>query len=115
MDTVTHHTNYIVIAPDKPTDKALVKKISQAMADIEDIQEAHLPAVIAIGSASTPALVLFVVVDENSDGDNLLALLKSKINGGLFRKTEIEIKIVPPNFHLLPSIRNTQCLIGWRD
>ena len=115
MDTITAHTNYIVLAPDKPTQKALVKKISQALADIDDIREAHLPNVIEFGLSNTPKLTLFAVVNGGCDHEQLTTLLHSKINGGFFNKHAIAIKIIPEDFPLLESIRDTNCLVGWRD
>ena len=115
MDTITAHTNYIVLAPTTPTPKTLVKKISQAMADIDDIREAHLPNVIEFGISNTPELTLFAVASSECNQEQLKATLHSKINGGFFNKKAIAIKIIPEDFPLLQSIRDTDCLIGWRD
>lgn len=115
MDTLTAHTNYIVLAPSKPTDKALVKKISQAVADIDVIREAHLPDVIEFGLSNSPVLTLFAVVSAASDQDKLMETLNAKINAGFFNKKTIDIKIIPENFPLLQAIRDTNCLLGWRD
>ena len=115
MDTITAHTNYIVLAPTHPTHKGLLKKISLAMAEIEDIREAHLPNVIEFGPNNTPELTLFAVVNGDCNRDQLKELLHSKINSGFFNKNAVAIKIIPEDFPLLESIRDTNCLIGWRD
>ncbi len=115
MDTITAQTNYIVLAPDQPTDKALVKKISQTLADIESIHEAHLPHVIELGKSNEPQLTLFAIVADDVDQSDLWNFLNAKINGGFFRKTRIDIKVIPKNFPLLQAIRDTNCLVGWRD
>lgn len=115
MDTITAQTNYIVLAPDVPTDKALVKKISQTLADIESIHEAHLPHVIELGKPNEQTLTLFAIVGDDIDQGDLWKLLNAKINGGFFRKKRIDVKIIRKNFPLLQSIRDTNCLVGWRD
>lgn len=115
MDTITAHTNYIVLAPSTPTDPALVKKVSQAMADIESIFEAHLPDVIEFGLTNKPVLTLFAVVADDCDTDELKDALNTKVNGGFFKKKTIDIKVISQNFPLLQSIRDTNCLVGWRD
>lgn len=115
MDTITAHTNYIVLAPSHPTDPALVKKVSQAMADIEAIREAHLPDVIEFGLSNKPRLTLFAVVANDCDTDELKEALNAGVNGGFFKKKTIDIKVIPQNFPLLQAIRDTDCLVGWRD
>lgn len=115
MDTITAHTNYIVLAPSEPTEQSLVKKISSAMADMEAIREAHLPDVIEFGLNNSPSLTLFAVVDTDCDFDQLKATLDGKINSGFFNKKSIDIKIIPKSFPLLQAIRDTDCLVGWRD
>ena len=115
MDTITTLTNYIVLAPSTPTHKGLVKKISQAMADIDDIREAHLPNVIEFGLNNSPELTLFAVVNSECNQEQLKKTLHAKINGGFFNKNTVALKIVLEDFPLLQAIRDTDCLIGWRD
>ncbi len=115
MDTITAHTNYIVLAPSQPTDPALVKKVSQAMADIDAIREAHLPDVIEFGLANTATLTLFAVIANDENADVVKEQLHTELNSVPFNKKAIDIKIIPMNFPLLQSIRDTDCLVGWRD
>jgi hypothetical protein len=115
MNIVSNHTNYIVAPPTAPNDQSLVKKISTLLADIDDITEAHLPCLIEFGKSTESKPALFVVVTDQCDRRSLHSLLHKKINGGLFNRKSIEIKIVQADFPLLQSVRDTQCLIGWRD
>lgn len=115
MDTITAHTNYIVLAPEKPTNETLLKKVSQVLADIEEISEAHLPHVIQLGTNNAPVLTLFAVVSEEGDYGHLQNLLNTKINGGFFRKNRVAVKIISQNFPLMQSIKDANCLVGWRD
>ncbi|MEM7256142.1 MAG: hypothetical protein AAF404_02015 [Pseudomonadota bacterium] len=115
MDTVSSQTNYIVVPPSTPNDEGLVKKISQILADIEDIKEAHLPCLIEFGKSTQLKPALFVVVSDPCDRAQLYAVLDKKLNRGFFNRNPIEIKVVPGDFALLQSVRDAQCLIGWRD
>lgn len=115
IDIVSNHTNYIVAPPPKPNDVALVKRISNLLADLEDIKEAHLPRVIEFSKSTESRMALFVVVSDSCDRPALYNLLDKKLNRGFFKRHFIEIKIVQNDFPLLQSVRDTQCLIGWRD
>jgi len=115
IDTVSNQTNYIVVPPAVPNDDALIKKISGLLADIEDIKEAHLPCLIEFGKSTESKQALFIVVNDNCDRAMLYDELNRKLNRGFFKRNTMEIKIVPDNFPLLQSVRDAQCLIGWRD
>ena len=115
IDTVSNHTNYVVVPPSAPNDESLVKKISAILADIEEIKEAHLPGLIEFGKSTQSVSALFVVVSDQCDRPALFELLNKKINNGFFKRNAIEIKIVQSDFPLLQSVRDTECLIGWRD
>lgn len=115
MDIVSNHTNYIVVPPATPNDDGLVKKISGILSEIDEIKEAHLPCLIEFGKSTESKQALFVVVTERCDCPALYDLLNKKLNSGFFNRKAIAIKIVQPDFLLLQSVRDAQCLIGWRD
>lgn len=115
MDTISSYTNYIVVPPSVPNDEGLVKKISQILADIDDIKEAHLPCLIEFGKSTQSKPALFVVVTEQCDRAGLHGQLNKKLNSGFFNRKSLDIKVVTPDFPLLQSVRDAQCLIGWRD
>lgn len=115
MDTLSTNTSYIVVAPEKPTDKGLIKRISRAVADLENVKEAHLPAIIELGKFDSPRLTLFVVVDKASDTQSVTDLLQQRLSGWFSLTSKVDLKVVDADFPMLNSIRETGCVIGWRD
>lgn len=115
MDTLSTNTSYVVVAPEKPADKALIKRISRSMADLEEIREAHLPAVIELGKFESQKLMLFVVVDHGTDVMAVTQLLEQRLSGWFRLTSHIDLKVVKPDFPMLDSVRDTGCVIGWRD
>ncbi len=115
MDTLSTDTSYIVVAPDKPTDKSLIKRISRAVADLENVKEAHLPAIIELGKFDSPRLTLFVVVEKSTDAQSVMDLLKRRLSGWFSLTSKVEMKVVDADFPMLDAIRETGCVIGWRD
>ena len=115
MDTITTQNNYIVVPPTTPNDKSTTRKISRMLEDLEDIREAHLPAIIEFGESTQAQPALFLLVTDNCDKNSLHTIIDQKINGGFFRRKSISIKVINENFPLLQSIRDARCLIGWRD
>ena len=115
MDTLSTNTNYIVVAPEKPVDKALIKRISRAVGDLEDVKEAHLPAVIELGKFDSPQLTLFVVVDKSADMQTVVDLLSRRLSGWFSLTSKVDLKVVDSDFPMLDSVRETGCVIGWRD
>ena len=104
IDTVSNHTNYIVVPPSMPNDESLVKKISSLLAEIEEIKEAHLPCLIEFGKSTDSKTALFVVVEDQCDRPALSSLLDKKLNSGFFNRKSIEIKVVQSDFPLLQSV-----------
>jgi hypothetical protein len=115
MDTLSTNTSYIVVAPEKPADKGLTKRISRAVADIESVKEAHLPTVIELGKFDAPRLTLFVVVEKATDTQKVADLLKQRLSGWFSLTSKVDLKVVDQDFPMLDSVRETGCVIGWRD
>ena len=115
MDTLSTNTNYIVVAPEKPADKGLIKRISRAVGDLEDVKEAHLPAVIELGKFDSPHLTLFVVVEKSANTQVVQDLLKRRLSGWFSLTSKVDLKVVDTDFPMLDSVRETGCVIGWRD
>lgn len=115
MDTISTNTNYIVVAPDKPADKSLIKRISRAVADLEDVKEAHLPAVIELGKFDSPRLTLFVVVEKGANTSVVQETLQKRLSGWFSLTSRVDLKVVNHDFPMLDSVRETGCVIGWRD
>jgi len=115
MDTLTSNTNFIVAAPRRATDKALAQKLSGYLADLDEVREAHLPAVIEFGATTEARLTLIVVVAQVADKDAIQQLLSKRMSGRFSATSKIDLKVVPDDFPLLQAVRDTGCVIGWRD
>jgi hypothetical protein len=115
MDTITTQNNYIVVPPTTPNDKSTTRKISRMLADLEEIKEAHLPSIIEFGESTQAKPALFLLVTDSCDKNSLHTIIDQKLNGGFFRRKTIAVKLIDEDFPLLQSIRDAQCLIGWRD
>ncbi|OED39056.1 hypothetical protein AB833_16050 [Chromatiales bacterium (ex Bugula neritina AB1)] len=115
MDTIDSNTNILVAAPSEPTDKSLMQQLSRCVADIEEVREAHLPAVIEIGQASSARLTLVVVVRQNADKKQISNVLAGNMKSHLSAADQIDTRVVADDFPLLDSIRATGCVVGWRD
>ena len=115
MDTVSSLTNYIVVPPTTPNDSGTTKRISKILSEFEEIREAHLPCIIEFGENTQAKPALFIVVTEHSNKHTLRKTIDHKLNGGFFRRKSIAIKVITEDYPLLQSIRDTKCLIGWRD
>ena len=63
LNTIKPSNTLVVAPPQKAPDSTLTKKISRALAELEEVREAHLPEVIEIGVSTRARLMLFVVVE----------------------------------------------------
>ncbi len=115
METKTNSTSFIVAAPVKPTDKSLMQKMSGYLSDLDDVREAHLPTVIDFGTTGDPRLTLFVVVNAETDRDLVYQTLESRMNSRFSGTGNIALRVVTNTFPLLQAIRDTGCVVGWRD
>jgi len=115
MDTLSTNTSYIVVAPEKPADSGLIKRISRAVADLEDVKEAHLPTVIELGKFDSPQLTLFVVVEVGVNTQLVADILRQRLSGWFSLTSKVDMKVVTTEFPMLESIRETGCVVGWRD
>lgn len=115
MDTISTNTSFIVATPVKPTDKSLMQKISGFLTDLDDVREAHLPSVIELGYGGIPQLTLFVVVTADASRETIHKTLTSRMGGRFSNTGSIALQIVTDTFPLLQAIRDTGCVVGWRD
>jgi len=118
MDENAHgddSTKTIISPPVKPVKKKLLKTLSKVLSDIEPVREAHLPLVLEIGSNLPPALVLFVVVDPPSEIPVVMDTINTHFKFPLPEGKLLDIRPITKDFKLLPTIRDTKCVVGWRD
>lgn len=115
MDKLRNNTNLLIATPRDPTDKKLLKKISSVLSDIEQVREAHLPEVLEIGAQATAALTLFVVIEPASDLESVTDQIKRRLAREFGRNTYPDVRAVTSTFALLKTIREANCVVGWRD
>ena len=118
MDENAHgndSTKIIISPPVRPVKKKLLKTLSKVLSDIEPVREAHLPLVLEIGSNLPPALVLFVVVDPPSKIPVVVDTINTRFKFPLPKGELLQIRPITKDFKLLPTIRDTKCVVGWRD
>jgi hypothetical protein len=115
MDTLNTNTTLVVSPPAKPTDPALLRKISALLSELEEVREAHLPEVIEIGAATQSRLMLFVVVDDADNTARVEKALARQFGGRLRFGGRLEYRIVTAEHSMLQNIRDTNSIVGWRD
>lgn len=108
-------TNLLICAPRSPLPKKRLKKLSQMLSDLEEVREAHLPEVIEVGSPSGPAQVLFVVIDPEHAIATVMHEIEARIKRILRSNEHVDVRPITPEHSLLPTIRDTNCVVGWRD
>ena len=107
-------TNILIGKPAKPIARRQVKKISDLLHDIDEIREAHLPEVFAVGTMETSAPVLFIVVDPESAIPAVMEKLAGPLSEMLARQS-LDVWPVGKAHDIVPTVRDANCLIGWRD
>ncbi len=108
-------TNVLIGAPATPVKKKLRKLLSKMLSDIEPVREAHLPQVTEIGSTRPPSLVFFVVVEPASEIPDVMATIDKRLKRILSRGESLDVRPIGTDFELLSTIRDVQCVVGWRD
>ncbi len=105
----------IVAAPRRRLPARRVKKISALLATIDEVREAHLPEVLAIGSAGEPRNVLFVVVEPQEAIGRVRERLETELARLLRRREALEVWPVAAGHPLIATVRQAGCVVGWRD
>jgi hypothetical protein len=108
-------TNVLIGMPASPVKKKRMKSLSKMLSDIEPVREAHLPQVSEIGSNHPPSLVFFVVVDPASEIPDVMATINARLKRILDRGETLDVRPITKDFDLLPTIRDANCIVGWRD
>lgn len=108
-------TGFLVSAPRRPPPKRLRKRLSALLADLEAVREAHLPDVLELGVDSTPRAVLILVVEPPAASRDVLETVRARLPEVLGRGETLAVRSLRPDHPQLASIRETQCVIGWRD
>lgn len=108
-------TNMLITAPRRPWRRKRIKQISAILADIDEVREAHLPQVIEIGSTAPPEMTLFIVVEPASAVDAVMEKIGARLQSLLGRNETLNVRPIGCQDELLTTIRDVDCVIGWRD
>lgn len=106
--------NLLVGRPAKPMPRRLAKKFSAVLSAFEEIREAHVPEVFVVGATKAASRVLFIVVDPETAIDDVMDRLADGLRS-ILRNYPLEIWPVGSTHEIIPTVREADCLIGWRD
>jgi len=101
-------TKILFAAPAKPMAKAMTDALSQAVAQVEGILEAHVP-LVSIPGEENPRQKLVIGVQRASDIPQIAEKLMGKLN---LLPPDQAIEMIPFEASLMPSIvRSVNCKI----
>ena len=112
---LTPASHILIGAPRTPPRKKRIKQLFDMLSDLDAVREAHLPEVMKIGSAAPAALVLFLVVDPESEIPAVMETVTRRLKGFLARSERLDVRPISTRHELLPTIKEVDCVIGWRD
>ena len=108
-------TGFVVGTPRQPLSRRRRRRLSAALADLEAVREAHLPELLDIGAGTEARLVLVVVVEPPAMTAEVLETVRARLPAALGRGERLEVRALATDHPLLPSVREADCVIGWRD
>ena len=108
-------TSVIISPPSPPTSPKRRQKLSAILADLALVKEAHLTEVVTLGEAGSKRLVLFVIVYERADIDDVRRVVERQLRRVRRFREKLELHVATPEFELLDTIREVKCIVGWRD
>ena len=112
---LTTATNVLVGTPTNRLPKRRLKQISALLGDIAQIREAHLPEIYAIGIMQAPRNVLFLVVEPESAIADITQYVDDALRALLKRREQLDVWPVTKEHPLIATVRDADCLVGWRD
>jgi hypothetical protein len=92
-------------------DRFLARTLAEALAEIVEIREAHLPMCFVEGGMPSPAQVLVLVCDGPADQRKLVGAVEDKIAPLLPYGARLDIWPLPSDAPLTESVRATECRI----
>ncbi len=84
------------------------------LSDLEEVREAHLPEVLGIGTGRPAVRVLFVVIDAETAIEDVTERLAEQL-GSILRKHSLKIWPVGSMHEIIETVREADCLVGWRN
>ena len=112
---LTPASHILIGAPRTPPRKKRIKQLFDMLSDLDAVREAHLPEVMKLGAAAPAALVLFLVVDPESEIPAVMETVTRRLKGFLGRSERLDVRPISTRHELLPTIKEADCVIGWRD
>ncbi|GEM_PF-3288439 len=101
--------------PSKRVSSELITRLSRLVSDIQPVREAYLPEVKELGLAMPASLVFFLVVDPASKLEQVRRQVDQHIGDILPCDMNIAVRVITLDYPLLQIIRDTRCVVGWRD
>ena len=108
-------TNILICAPVRPVSKNLRRAISEVICDIDAIVEAHLPDIITIESGADATHVLFLVFEQRRQIQITMEAIDAALANLSSNEERFDIWPITRSHELLGTIREVNCIIGWRD
>lgn len=101
--------------PKQHVSSELISRLSALVADIKPVREAYLPEVMELGLDMPASLSFFLVVDPPSRITQVRERIDRSIGDILPADPQIAVRVITPDYPLLQIIRDTRCVVGWRD
>ncbi|MDH3713860.1 MAG: enhanced serine sensitivity protein SseB C-terminal domain-containing protein [Gammaproteobacteria bacterium] len=112
---LTMATNVLVGKPATRLPKRRLKQISALLREIPEVREAHVPEIFALGIMQTPRGVLFVVIEPDTAIDAVTMRIDDALGAILKKREQLDVWPVSTEHRLIGTVRETECLVGWRD
>lgn len=112
---LTTATNVLVGKPGTRLPKRRMKQISALLGEIPEVREAHIPEIFAIGVMQAPRSVLFVVIEPDTAVDAVTTRIDGALGAILKKRERLDVWPVAAGHLLIDTVREAECLVGWRD
>ena len=112
---LTTATNVLVGKPAKGPSRRRLKQISALLGEIPEIREAHIPEVFAIGIMQAPRNVLFLVIEPDTAIDDIASRIGAALDTLLGKRERLDVWPVTAEHRLIATVREADCLVGWRE
>jgi hypothetical protein len=101
--------------PAKPMPKEIQQGIANALANVPEVLEAHLPQCYIQGYIDPSAQVLVLVLQANSSPGVIVPRLQERLTAVLPTGTFLDIWPVPENHPMLENVRMAGCMLKQRS
>jgi hypothetical protein len=109
------HTDVLVGKPAVPVSGEAIAALSLALGDLGEVVEAHLAQCFIPRVSEAPALVLIIVVRENTSAEHLMDVLAPRLARIVPPSEYLDVWPLPANHRILSAVRAAGCAILRRD